>query len=355
MNTLRSISAVMLGSVSLVFGQGMAITPAVGYEKLEARGLSDTYFGIPLVKRPILTGRVDHVTAYAITISTISGLDQAVTLENGKSYYVQFVTGKLAGLCLRIIGQEGSALVLDSEGEDLTAHTLGFIETGEQGDLVRVRPAWNVADLFGDTSATLKLEPVSHLSDGPYTAGDAVLTSPTSSHHVPVYYVSNDGWRSSVDPATDAGKISFLPGTAFGVRRRSPAAAEILVIGDVPVEAVRLQIPASSAGTESEISVSLAHPWSIQLAQAGLFSSTSEESILAPALSVLDGGDFLSEWDSDRVGMALPLKSRYHGVGLNWYDVAVAADDHSLEPGRGYVLRLRAEHGRRYWLQRGLE
>lgn len=355
MNTLRSICAVILGSASVVMGQGTAITPAVGYEKLEARGLSDTYFGIPLVKRPILTGRVDHVTAHAITISPTTGWEQVVTPADGKSYYLQFVTGNLAGLCLRIIGADGSALVLDCEGEDLTAPTLGSIETGEQGDLVRVRPAWDLADLFGDTPATLKLEPVSHLSDGPYTEGDAVLTSLASLQNSLAYYVSNDGWRSSGDPSTDAGKINFLPGAVFGVRRHGPAAAEILVIGDVPVEPVRLQIPASSAETDVEISVSLAHPWSTSLAEAGLFFTTPEESILAPALSVLDGGDLLFEWGPDRVGMALPPKSRFHVVGVSWYDVALAADDQLLQPGRGYVLRLRAAHGRRYWLQPGLE
>ncbi len=102
MNTLRFICAVILGSASVVMGQVTAITPAVGYEKLEARGLSDTYFGIPLAKRSILTGRVDHVTAHAITISPSTRLEQVVTPADGKNYYLQFVTGNLAGLCLRI-------------------------------------------------------------------------------------------------------------------------------------------------------------------------------------------------------------------------------------------------------------
>ena len=355
MNTLRYISAVVLGSVSMVFGQVTATTPAVGYEKLEARGLSDTYRGVPLVRRPVLTGQVTGVTSNTITVSEDAGLDAVLATATGESYYVQFVTGNLVGLCLRIVGAEGTALVLDTEGEDLTAHTLGAIETGEEGDVVRVRPAWRVSDLFGDGPLTLKLEPVPHLPDEPYIAGDAVLLPSALFPERFLYYVSDDGWRSSAYPAEDGGKISFLPGAVFGVRRHSPTGAEILVIGDVPVEPVRLQIPASSADAEIEVSISLAHPLSRSLAAAGLFSTVPGESILAPVSSALDGGDFLFEWDQDRVGLALPPKSRFHVVGLNWYDAAEPADDHVLQPGRGYGLRLRGEHVCRYWLQPALE
>ncbi|HTO05366.1 MAG TPA: TIGR02597 family protein, partial [Opitutus sp.] len=331
-------------------------TPPVGYQKLAARGASDSHLSVPLVKRSVLTARIDAVGTNTLTLSAEDLVDGIISPGASGSYYVQFVTGDLAGLCLPIFGNTSGILSLESE-EDLTSHPLGAIATGHSGDLVRIRPYWNVGDLFGREPASLKLDSVASLPTGPYVGGDAVLlpdnisTGTEKKPAATLYYVFGDGWRQTTNASVDAASEPLPPGQPFIVRRQAVESAALLVVGDVPLEPFRMRIPSLGTGEEIDIAVALAQPFPATLAASGLFSTVEGEGIVNVSTALLESGDLLLEYSSARPGLALPPEHRYHVFGTEWFEVTTPADDHVLNLGEGYVVRLRGERDARYWLQ----
>lgn len=357
MKTLTLFAGLVLCAASVARADVVVTTPAVGYQKLVARGASDTRLSLPLVKRPVLTARIAAVGTSSITLSTAALADGAFAPNASGSYYAQFVAGNLAGLCFPILGNTSGVFSLDAQGDDLTNHSLGSLTTGIQGDVVRIRPFWRVADVLGNDAASLLLDAVASLPTGPYLTGDAVLLSDTNSlgtdkkPAASLYYLSGYGWRSKDQPSADAAFTPLPPGRPFKVRRHNPLPAEILLVGDAPSEPFRLRIPALIAGQDMDVEVALAGSIPTTLGLSGLFSSVSEQTVFNASASTLNPVDLLMKFDTDRQGFSLPSAHRYHVVGTDWFDVTTLASGDGLLPGEGYVLRLRGERNTRYWLQ----
>jgi uncharacterized protein (TIGR02597 family) len=358
MKTLHPFIWVVLTAISVVRADIVVTSPAVGYQRLTARGASDSHLSVPLVKRSSLTAHISAVGTNSITLSAATFADGAFSPDTSGRYYVQFVTGNLAGLCFPISGSASGTLSLET-ADDLTSHPLGSIATDAPGDMVRIRPFWSVADILGSDTASLVLDAVENLPAGPYVGGDAVFLPDNTSIGTEkkpastLYYVSGDGWRVTTDASANAGSHPLPPGQPFVVRRHDAQPAVLVVVGDVPSEPFRLRIPSLGAGEEMDFAVALARPPPTTLAASGLFSAVESDSVFNASAAILEPGDALLEYYSDRQGFALPPERRYHVFGTAWFEVMTPADDHVLRPGEGYVLRLRGERPTLSWKQVG--
>jgi uncharacterized protein (TIGR02597 family) len=358
MKTLLPFICIVLTAVSVVRGDVVVITPAVGYQKLIALGASDTHLSIPLVKRASLTARITTVGTNSITLSAATLAEGAFSPDTNGSYYVQFVTGNLAGLCFPILGSASGILSLET-GDDLTNHPLGSITSHHPGDIVRIRPFWSVESIMGSDTGSLVLDSVESLPAGPYVGGDAVFlpnNDSTGAEKKPLstlYHVSGGGWRLTTDATANAGTLPLPPGIPFVVRRHSAQPAVLVVVGDVPSEPFRLRIPALGFGEEMDFAVALARPFSTELATSGLYSAGEDDRVFNDSETILALGDVLLEYYSDRQGFDLPPKRRYHVFGTKWFDGTSHAGDHVLHPGVGYILRLRGERPAVFWKQVG--
>jgi uncharacterized protein (TIGR02597 family) len=358
---MKTLLRLSLGLFLLVTPRGLraqtvAATPPAGYWMLTARGASDSMLSVPLVKRSALLARVTGVGQDTITLAADGVADGAYAPGSGGSYYAQFVSGALEGLCYRILGNVGGELTLATDGEDLRSHALGVIAAGDAGDLVRIRPCWTVADVFGADGATLRLDPVADLATGPYLASDAILlpdngAAGTEKRPLTISYVTGAGWRAPGSPLTDLAAQPLPLGAPFVVRRQRADPVEMVLIGYVSQEPFQLRILALASGEDRDVAVALAHPVDRNLADSGLFSTVTLSGAITASLDALNVRDVLLEFDPERRGFALPPARRFHVVGTGWHESDAAADDHILQSGAGYLLRLRGERAVRYWVQ----
>jgi hypothetical protein len=72
--------------------------------------------------------------------------------------------------------------------------------------------------------------------------------------------------------------------------------------------------------------------------------------VIQASPDALNVRDLLLEFDAGRSGFAMPAAHRYYVVGTSWFETEVAADDHLLQPGAGYLLRLRGARPACYWV-----
>jgi uncharacterized protein (TIGR02597 family) len=335
----------------------VAATPAAGYVKLVARGGSDTALSLPLVNRSVLLARVMAVGPGTVTLAASGLTGDAFAPAASASYYAQLTTGALEGLSFRVLASTAAGVVtLEAAGESLTHHPLGQIATGGSGDLVRIRKYWTISDVWG-AGEGLVLDAVAEPPGEVYLGSDAILISdpatpvagkPESLH---LAFVSGAGWRNRDEPTADAAGTVFVPGVPFTVRRQRATAAEALVVGYVATERLLVRIPAVSAGEDRDVAVAWAHPGDRTLAQSGLFSLVPWLGGMEASPDALNVRDALLELDVTRRGFALPAARRFHYQGTGWFESETPADSHTLKSGGGYVLRLRAARGSRYWVQ----
>lgn len=334
-------------------------SPAAGYFKVRASGSSDTWASVPLVKRSVLMGRV--LAAGPTTLSvTIGGplTEGAFAPTSGTgSYHVQFVSGSLEGLSFKVLNNTADGLfTLATGGENLTSHALGAIATGESGDIVRIRPFWTLADVFGAEAGALSIDATADFSGSSYVAADAVFLADQETLRVDALgreyaFVTNSGWRQRGETEIDAAGAELPPGSAFVVRRQRSAAAEMVLVGYVPTERFVLRLPALASDEVQDLAVALAQPTDRTLVNSGLFSNTPPFGALETSPDVLNLRDALLVFDSGRRGFALPPAQRLHVTDSGWFESDAAADGALVRAGAGYVLRLKGARPIRYWLQ----
>jgi uncharacterized protein (TIGR02597 family) len=358
---MKTLFRLVFGLFLLVTPRGLraqtvAVTPPAGYWKLTARGASDSMLSVPLVKRSALLARVTVVGQNSITLAADGIADGAYAPGPRASWYAQFVSGYLEGLCYRVLGNVGGVFALATDGEDLRSHASGLIAAGDAGDLVRIRPYWTVADVFGADDFTLQLDAVADLATGPYLASDAILlpdnsAAGTEKRPLSVSYVADVGWRAAGSPSTDSAAQPLPPGVPFVVRRQRADPAEMVLVGYVPQEPFQVRLPSLALGEDRDVAVALAYPVDCKLADSGLFSTVESVAAITASPDALNVRDVLLEFDPERRGFALPAAHCFYVAGTGWCESDAAADDHVLRSGAGYLLRLRGERAGRYWVQ----
>jgi len=327
----------------------VATAPA-GYTRLTAGAGRDTWLSLPLVRRSELIARISAVSPATLSLDGVTMTADAYAPSAGGAYYAQFTSGNLAGRCYRIVGNTTGTVTLATESEDLSAHILGAIATGATGDLIRIRPYWTVADVFGPGVGSPLLAPVAAVPAVIYSDGDALLlpdNAALGAEKAPaavIAYVTGQGWRRQGQPATDSAAVELPPGVPFVVRR-SGAAVSTLLVGYVSQDPGLIRLPALPAGGEIDVAAALFHPWVVTLADSGL-AGMIESSVDAD-----HARDLLLSPSDTRGGFSLPPARRLHLVGSSWFEGTTAADGQTLRTGAGFLIRLRGERPVRYWRQ----
>jgi uncharacterized protein (TIGR02597 family) len=354
---IRLIECGLLAVASSVWAQSgtasVAATPAAGYYRLTAHAASDSFVSIPLVQQSSLISHVLAITPNSVTLSAFGIADGAFAPNAAAVYYLQFVSGKLAGLCYEIVGNSGDILTVATLGDDLTNHPLGSVTLGDSGDLVRIRPFWTVGAVFGTDPTQIQLGAISGFNGSIYSGGDALLLPDNTSIGSPklpalsVSYVTGAGWRGSSAPTVDASQVELWPGVPFTIRRQAPNAVNVPVIGYVSVDPFTKSIPAITAS--ADFSVSLAYPIPVSLANSALFDPA--KTVINPSTDALHLGDHVLTIPIDRQGFSPPPEFRFYVAGGHWFETSASADQTVLSPDRGYVLRLNGAHPASYWYQ----
>jgi uncharacterized protein (TIGR02597 family) len=346
---LLSLGFVAVGT-NVTHATDIAATPPAGYFAFTASGNSDRHLSIPLTRRAAGIGHVLAVaSANQISLSlAVAPADGAWASHpvTGTRYYIQFVTGALAGLTYPVENNVGAALTLNTSGDDLQAPAGAVV-----GDTVRVYPAWTVAEVCGTDLTNLIISPASAAPAGPYVAGDQILIPDNQSvgvNKLPrsvIAYVEGAGWRSLAHPGTDVSASPLLPGEGFVLRRSEQASLRWLILGYVPRQAARVRLPALADGEETELLLGVVRTEDVLLADAGL-------------ASVLDGpaaphspGDRLLTFDPAERGMEPAPSNVYNRSGTAWREGGAVVDQVNLKAGEALVLRLRGPRSVRYWSQ----
>lgn len=343
-------------TVACLRAEVVAATPPAGYWKLTARGASDNILAVPLVRRSVLLVRVAAVGQNTLTLALDGVANGAYAPGSGGSFYAQFVSGALSGLCYKIVSNAGGVFTFETGGDDLRNHALGVIATGDAGDLVRVRPDWTVADVFGSDEDTLCIDAVADLTAEPYLVSDAILLpdngiAGTAKKPVTICFVSGTGWRAPGNPSADLAALPLPPGVPFVVRRQRDDSVEMVLVGYVSQEPFQMRLPELASGEDRDLAIALAHPVDRKLTDSGLFSSAASSAAINASPDALNVRDVLLEFDPERSGFSLPPARRFDVIGSGWRESESAADDHVLRSGAGFLLRLRGERPVRYWAQ----
>jgi len=314
-------------------------------------GSRDNWVSLPLVRRSEMIRRISTVGTGALSLSGTALVANAYAPTSEGAFYVQFVTGNLAGLSYKIISNTSSEVVLETMGDDLRAPALGGIAAGERGDLIRIRPYWTVADVFGHDSSTVLLDPVPALSPVIYTEDDALLfpdnqsIGTKKSPAMVIAYVAGQGWRRQGQSTTDCGSTEFPAGVPFVLRRQSTTSLTTFVVGYVSQEPGLIRLPALPENGETDISAALFHPVPVRLADSGLAV------VMESSLDDGSAKDLLLCPSDARPGFSIPPARRLHLENATWYEGEVSANEQTLRSGSGFVLRLKGERPVRYWRQ----
>jgi uncharacterized protein (TIGR02597 family) len=348
----RSFFRILVGVVALV-SSAKAVTvatPPAGCVRLEASGGRDTWLSLPLVRRSEFVGRISSVGAATITVNASPFGVNAYAPSSTGSYQVQFVTGNLAGLCYKIVSNTASSLTIATLGDDLTAHSLGAVDTGANSDMVRIRPSWTIGDLFGPANGGLLLNPVTDASAAIYTAGDAVLLPDhqsfgTEKSYAATIVFAGETWRQLGQPNSDYRAAELFAGAPFVLRRQEGEAFSTFLVGYVAQEPGVIRFPALPAGGEIDVPAALFRPVNTRVADAGLALAFEGSPNAATAR------DLLLMPSDIRDGFSIPPGRRLHLQGTAWFEGESPADDQTLRFGSGFIIRLKGERPVRYWRQ----
>jgi uncharacterized protein (TIGR02597 family) len=357
-STFVFFTLTLLGTASPSSAQTVAATPTAGYCKLVVRGGSDSWLAVPLLKRSALMGRVTSVGPNTVTLAVSGLVDNAFVPGSNGSYYAQFVSGSLEGLNFKVLGNTAAAVFTLATGtEDLTSHVLGPVATGATGDVVRIRPYWTLGDVFGANGTGLQLDPVTDPLTETYVAGDEVrffdndVAGTEKTPATAFAYVAGTGWRKRGDPVVDAAMTELPPGLPFVVRHQHTDNAEVLLIGYTAPERFLFRVPAMGADEDRDVAVALANPAERALNDSNLFSPVPLFGAIEASSDAMHLRDLVLEFDSDHRGFAVLPAHRYYFSGTGWFEADVSVDARLLQPGTGYLLRLRGARTARYWLQ----
>jgi uncharacterized protein (TIGR02597 family) len=322
-----------------------------GSTTLVIKGAADSRLSLPYQHPRIDGGSITGVTANQLVVQGKAWTpDQYVRTAAGvgRTCYALFLDGPLQGVFYKILSNNGDTLVLDTEGDNLTAHPLGAIAFGNRVDII---PYWTVADVFGGTESTVILAPrVSPL----FPTDDLLLYDNNSQglNKAPVatiYYRKNQGWRSVAAPGDSSAHTILPPGFVFVVRRRAAAPLELVNYG-VYYRQRRAVYVAGGETSGNDQFVSLLLPEPMTLAESNLANA-----VVQPSSSPLIRADEVLVWRVAAPGFnSAPDTTLYFRPSVGWLKVGdntPISDSFTLAPGEAIIIRKKASSPSADWLQ----
>lgn len=339
-------------------GESVSYTPPAGYFALPVKARSDNHVSLPLVPKAAGFGTVSAAGRDRVTIGSKrwnSGQFRRKAGAPRSSFVAEFVTGPLQGVSYGVLDNNTDTLVLDTQGDDLTNHPRGSIGFG---DIVRLRPLWTAAAVFGDSEANLQIAP----KPNPLRPGDSIILPDNAGvgyNKAPaaqLSFVKNTGWRSTTgDQSVDRADFPFGPGQPLNIRRLAAQDASIITLGHVARGRQAVYIP-DGATTGNDILVGLLRPEPVSLADSGLIDvGRPDLSAFQASGNAIFRRDELMAFGGDTGLNQTPRRSFYYLVGRGWREAGASGVDVgssiSLEPGRAYLLRKGAGSPGGDWIQ----
>ena len=356
--TSRVLCFLAASAVTGFCADSTSYTPPAGYFAIPIKARSDNHISLPLVQKAAGFGTVSSAGRDRLTISAKNWAPGQFRRRAGAdkaSYVAEFVTGPLRGISYDILDNNSDTVVLDTQGDDITRHPRGSIGFG---DVVRLRPLWTAASVFGDNESNLQIAPRRNA----LVSGDAVIlpdntgTGVNKGPAAQLAFIRGSGWRSTTgDRTTDRADFAFVPGQPMNVRRLATEDTSVLTIGHVAGGRQAVYLP--DGGTSgNDISVGLLGTESVTLAQSGLVDSASPQlSAFRSSGSTVFRADELMSYGGGSGFNQTPARSFYHLAGAGWREVGSSSSSVgssvTLEPGRAYLLRKKAGSPGGDWIQ----
>ncbi|MDB6172915.1 MAG: hypothetical protein JWL59_2226 [Chthoniobacteraceae bacterium] len=340
----------------------LASSPPAGYFAVELNGASDNHVSVPLFRAATTYAKVTAVQPNQIICAAAGFTPRRFATGIGPggvpqgAYHVEFTSGHLKGVSYRILDNSGDGIVVETEGDDLTAHPLGALAFG---DTVRIRPAWTVGSLFGNNEDEVIIEK----QPNDFVIKDSVLlydqdrvgTNKAPSREF--FYVEGEGWRVRGGGVIDMGEQPIGAGEPFLVRRKGMEALSMIVVGVPLREQAVVFVQGASATQSNDFYVALAQAEPVRLNASGLVDAvTPSQSVVQSSPSILRRTDLLLEWANGQAGFnRAPARIYYYLAGQGWRQAGSASttvgNDVILEPGRAYIIRKAIGNPGKDWVQ----
>lgn len=314
-------------------------------------GNADNYISLPYPDANLCTCQVSAVGQTLLVLQggeeALANLPQEVVFDDDALYYIEFMTGDLAGVRYDIVGESSGNLFLDTQGDDLRNHPVGNIALDDQ---LRIVKHWTLASVFGDDPSNLIIEPtvipiaIKDIIFIPDNLRVGINKTPDS-----YYYLVGRGWRSLTDPQTDRGGLKILPGEGVIVRKRVAQDSQLISVGNNRIFPFSQYVPGGSPTSPNDLILSLQYPEAVALNDAGLTDGSHDGiSPFKPSASPLAIQDRLFIYAA---GSTQPL-SLYYLDGRGWVDSATNQEvgaTVTIEPGSAFYLRKTANSEATDW------
>jgi len=339
-------------------GESVSYTPPAGYFALPVKASSDNHVSLPLVPKATGFGTVSSAGRDRVTIGSKRWNTGQFRRKAGApkaSYVAEFVTGPLRGISYEVLDNNTDTLVLDMQGDNLTQHPRGSVGFG---DIVRLRPLWTAAAVFGDSEENLQIAP----KRNQLVSGDAIILPDNTSaglNKAPaaqLSFVRNAGWRSSTgDQSIDRAAYPFVPGQPMNIRRLAAQDTAIITLGHVARGRQAVYV-ADGGATGSDRFVGLLHPEPISLRDSDLIEpNQSGSGGFQISSNAVFRADELMSFGNGAGRDQTPERAFYYLAGRGWREAGVPGTDVGssviLEPGRAYLLRKKAGSPGGDWMQ----
>ncbi len=321
-----------------------------GSTTLVIKGAADSRLSLPYQQAHLDGGAISGVTSNSLVLQGkdwTPGQFTRVAGVGGKTCYGLFIDGPLQGVYYKILSNNEDTLVFETEGDDLTNHSLGNIGFGNQ---LQIIPFWTIADVFGDTASNVILQP--RLS--PLFPTDDILLYNNNRRGInkapesTIYYRQNQGWRSVAAPAVSSADTILPPGSIFVVRRRAATDLELINYGVFYRQRHAVYVAGGeTTGNDQYVSLLLPEPMS-------LTESNLADAVVRPTSNPMFRADEVLVWRTPNGFNSAPDITLYYRPSLGWFKVGdntELGDDFTLAPGEAIIIRKKASSPAADWLQ----
>ena len=322
-----------------------------GSTTLHIKGAADSRLSLPYQQPHLDGGSISGVTANSLVLQgkawTPGQFTRVAGAGGGRTCYALFLDGPLQGVFYKILSNNEDTLVFDTEGDNLTDHSLGDIGFGNQ---IQIIPYWTVAEVFGETDATVilaqRLSPL-------FPTDDLMLYNNNrrginKAPETTIYYRRNQGWRSVAAPTESSADTILPPGSVFVVRRRAATDLELVNYGVFYRQRRAVYVAGGeTAGNDQFVSLLLPEPLTLTESNLG-------GSVVRPSGGPVLRADEVLVWRRPSGFSSAPDTTLYYRQSLGWFKVGdniPLGDSFTLAPGEAIIIRKKPSSPAADWLQ----